>query len=299
MTSKRIFLFAALCFIWGSTWFASRILVEQIPPMRSASIRCLIGAIVLLPIVVARNLTFPRGRALAANLILSGTMIALPYSLIFWAQARVSPGLIAVLFALTPLIAGLFSNFIGGPSLPQNAMYALILGVSGVVLLLSSAVSISLDQSVGVVAILIAVVSVAISSVYVKRELAQIHPMVSTVFQVFGAAILLALFSAFLERGQASHWTPSSLGALLFLGIVSSAVGYPIYFSLFKGMEPWQIGTIQWFEPMIAIFEGAWLIREPPSWRMVGGSVVLIVSVVRVMTARTKDDEAVTLQITV
>ena len=262
MKSKTVFLFVVLCFIWGSSWFASRILAEQIPPMWSASIRCLIGAIVLLPIVVARNLTFPKGRALAANLILSVTMVALPYALIFWAQPRGSPGMIAVFFALTPLIAGLFSNFIGGPSLPQNAMYALILGVSGVVLMLSSAVSISLDQSVGVTAVLIAVVSVAISSVYVKRELAQIHPMVSTVVQVFGAAILLALLSAFLERGQSSHWTPSNLGALLFLGIVSSAVGYPIYFSLFKGMEPWQIGTIQWFEPMIAIFEGALLIRR-------------------------------------
>jgi drug/metabolite transporter (DMT)-like permease len=298
MKLKTVLLFAALCFIWGSTWFASRVLVEQIPPVRGASIRCLIGAILLVPFVVTRNPNFPRGRALAANLILSGTMIAVPYAVIFWTQSRISPGMTAILFAVTPLVAGLFGNFIDGPPLPQNAMYALILGVAGIVLLLSGALSISLGQVVGVVVILFAVVSVAISSVYAKRELAQIDPMISTLFQLSGAAILLFSLSVFFESGEALHWTPASLGAVLFLGIVSSAVGYSLYFWLLKGIEPWQIGTIQWFEPMIAIFQGALLLREPLTWRMVGGSVILVVSVVRVLTAHGKDDEAVTLQIT-
>jgi drug/metabolite transporter (DMT)-like permease len=298
MTSKKVLVFTALCVIWGSTWFASHILVEQIPPMRSAAFRFLVGAIVLLPVIAVRKLTFPRGRALAANLILSVTMIALPYAFIFWAQARVSPGITAILFALTPLIAGLFGNFIGEPPMPQSAMYALILGVAGTVLLFSGTLSNSLDQAVGLLVVLSAVTSAAISSVYAKRELDRIHPVISAVLQLSGAAILLFLLSAFFERGQHSIWTPRSLAALFFLSIVASAVAYPLYFSLLKLTEPWQIGTIQWFEPLIAILEGALFFRETFSWRMIGGSAVLLIGLARVMTAQGKDDDAVTLEIT-
>jgi drug/metabolite transporter (DMT)-like permease len=297
MTSKKILIFVALCVIWGSAWFASRVLVEQIPPMRGAAFRFLLGAIILVPVVVVRKLTFPRGRALAANLILSVTMIALPYALIFWAQAHVSPGMTAILFALMPLFAGLFGNFIGGSPMPQNAMYALILGVAGIALLFSSALSTSVDRA-AVIVILLAVISAAISSVFAKRELVQIHPMISTVLQLAGAAVLLSLVSAVCEHGQPSNWTPPAFAAMLFLSFVASAVAYPLYFSLLKLTEPWQIGTLQWFEPMVAIFEGALLFREPLSWRMIAGSAILLVSAARVTTAHGKDDDAVTLQIT-
>ncbi len=122
--------------------------------------------------------------------------------------------------------------------------------------------------------------------------------MISTVLQLCGGAILLLLLSALLERGRPSNWTPAGITALISLGIVASAVAYPLYFWLLKAIEPWQIGTIQWFEPLIAIFGGALLFREPLSWRMVGGTAILVASVLRVMTAHAKDDDAVTLQIT-
>jgi drug/metabolite transporter (DMT)-like permease len=182
--------------------------------------------------------------------------------------------------------------------MPHSAMYASILGVAGTALLLSSAISNSLDQAVGIVVTFLAVASAAISSVFAKRELAHVDPIISTILQLFGAAILLFLASVSVERGQPSSWTSANPSALIGLGVVASSVAYPIYFWLLKGLEPWQIGTIQWFEPLVAILEGALLFRESLSWRMVGGAVILVVCATRVMTAQDKDDDAVTLQIT-
>lgn len=298
MASKRLLGFLALCAIWGSTWLANSVVAGQIPVMRAAAIRFLLGAILLLPVILVRKLNFPRGRALAANLVLSVTMIALPFALIVWAQARVSLGITAILFAFTPLIAGFFDNSSRRASVPQSAMYALILGVAGTVLLFSSAISISLDQAAGIAVAFLAVAGAAISSVYAKRELVHVHPIASSALQLSGAAMLLALLSAILERGRPWTWSPASLTALISLGIVASAAAYPLYFWLLKGMEPWQIGTIQWFQPLVAILEGALLFRESLSLRIVGGTAILLVCVARVFTARSKDDDAVTLRIT-
>jgi len=298
MTSKKLFVFLALSVIWGSTWFASSVLAGQIPAMKAAGIRFLLGAILLLPVILLRKLALPHGRAFAANLILSGTMIALPIALISWAQAHVSLGITAILYAFTPLIAGFFGNPIRKVPMPQSAMYASILGVAGTALLLSSAISNSLDQAVGIFAVFLAVASAAISSVFAKRELVHVHPIVSAIVQLFGTAILLSLLSVFLERGESSTWTPASLIAIISLAIVASAVAYPLYFWLLKEMDPWQIGTLQWFQPLVAILEGALLFRESLSWRMVGGAAILLICGTRVMTAQSRDDDAVTLRIT-
>lgn len=298
MTPKKTLAFAVLCLIWGSTWFAIRILVEQVPPIRSAALRFAIAVVVLVPIVAARKIRLPGRRVMIASAILSVTMIALPYALIFWAETRVSSGMTAILFAAMPLVAGLYGNYLDSRQMPQSAMYALLLGVGGVLLLLSSAFSTSVDEAVGASVVLLAVVSAGVSSVHAKQEMANVHPLMSTLLQLCGGAVLLSLMSAILERNQLSHWNGAAVSSLLFLSLGASVFAFPLYFWLLKEMEAYQIGTIQWFEPLVAVVEGSILLHEPLSGRMILGSAILLGSVARVLTAREQDDAAVTLEIT-
>ncbi len=277
---------------------AIRILVEQVPPIRSAALRFAIAVMVLVPILIARRVKLPRGRALVANLVLSATMIAVPYALIFWAETQVSSGMTAVLFAAMPLVAGLYANYMDGRQMPYSAMLALMLGVGGMLLVLSSAFSTSLDQAVGAIVVLAAVVSAGVSSVYAKRELEAVNPLMSTCLQLGGGAALLSLMSAILERDQPSHWNIPAVTALMFLSLGASVFAFPLYFWLLKEMEAYQIGTIQWFEPLVAVAEGAILLHEPLSWRMSLGGAIILASVFRVMTVREQDDAIVTIKIT-
>lgn len=298
MSPRKTIAFAVLCLVWGSTWFAIRVLVEQVPPIRAAALRFAIAVVVLVPVLAVRRIKLPRGRALVANIVLSATLIALPYALIFWAETRVSSGMTAVLFAAMPLVAGLYANHADGRRMPHSAMLALLVGIGGMLLLLSSAFSTSLDQAVGALVVLVAVVSAGVSSVYAKRELAEVHPLMSTVLQLCGGAVLLALMSALLERGRPSHWSGEAVAALLFLSLGASVVAFPLYFWLLKEMEAYQIGTIQWFEPLVAVVEGAILLHEPLSWRMLLGGAIVLGSAARVMRATEQDDATVTLKIT-
>ena len=298
MTLRKTIAFAALCLVWGSTWLAIRILVEQVPPIRAVALRFAIAVGVLVPVIVARRLKMPRGRALLANVILSVTMIAVPIALIFWAETRVPSGMTAVLFSGVPLAAGLYANSANKRRMPHSAMLALLAGIGGMLLLLSSAFSASLDQAVGAMVVIAAVISTGISSVYAKKELAAVHPLVSTMLQLSVGAILLAVVSAVLERGRPSHWNGDALAALLFLSLGATVFAFPLYFWLLKKMEAHQIGTIQWFEPLVAVVEGAILLREPLSWRMIVGGTIVLASVVYVMRAGEEDDATVTLKIT-
>jgi drug/metabolite transporter (DMT)-like permease len=53
MSPRKTIAFAVLCLVWGSTWLAIRVLVEQVPPIRAAAFRFAIAVGVLVPILAA------------------------------------------------------------------------------------------------------------------------------------------------------------------------------------------------------------------------------------------------------
>ncbi len=104
---KHWLAFAALGIVWGTTWIAADTLAESVPPLHGAAIRFLLAALLCIPLVVWKRLTLPRGRALGFVLLLSVTMVVLPYVLVLWAQQHVSSVTVTVLFAAMPLFVAL------------------------------------------------------------------------------------------------------------------------------------------------------------------------------------------------
>src|SRR5688500_20326118 len=79
--------YVLLCAIWGTTWMAIRILVEDVPPLWGAGVRLVIAVTVLLvPILATRKPLLGSARAFRVNMILALTMMAVPYGLLFWAE---------------------------------------------------------------------------------------------------------------------------------------------------------------------------------------------------------------------
>lgn len=302
MKRKALFAYVTLCLVWGSTWMAIHIVVNRVPPFYAAGLRFAVAVAALAPVLLWRRARLPDRRVLALLAILSITMIALPYALIFWAETRVASGTVAVLFALLPLVAGLYANRLQGVDNPLagqmsvRSMQALVMGMGGIALVVSAALSVSAAQALGLVAVLAAVISSGISSVHAKRALNDVDPMMSTALQLGGGAIWLELLSLVFESGQRVRWTGEAAGALLFLGLGSTALAFPMYYWLLKEMEAYQVGTIQWFQPLVAVAEGAILLHEPLTWRMTLGGAIVLASLVVVM--REEVDDSVTLAIT-
>src|SRR5450755_3714748 len=96
---KQWLAFATLGIVWGSTWIAADTLAESVSPLHAAATRFLLAALVCIPVIVWNRLSLPRGRALGFVLLLSVTMIVLPYLLVLWAEQHVSSVTVTVLFA--------------------------------------------------------------------------------------------------------------------------------------------------------------------------------------------------------
>jgi drug/metabolite transporter (DMT)-like permease len=290
---KHWLAFSALGIVWGTTWVAAETLAEYVPPLRGAAARFLLAALLWIPVILWKRLKLPRGRALGFVLILSVTLIVLPSVLLLWAQSRVLSATVAVSFSAMPLLVVFLTPGLAGRSVPRTAMQASIVGLGAVALALGA--SFSVAQAGGAAVVLLAVASIGASSILARRELSGLHPIVVTALLLGAAALLLFLASLALEHGQPVQWNGSAIGSVAFLAVVAGAPAYATYFWLLQRLEAYQVGTLQWVEPLVAILESALLLRVGLSFSMIAGSLAALVCLLLVVRARAEDDNTVSL----
>lgn len=287
MTSRSIKLgYATLCLIWGTTWMAIRVLVRDVPPVRAAGMRLLVGAVALLGLALVRRLPWPKvRREWIFVTILSFTMMGIPFGLVFWAEQFVSSSMTAVFYATTPLFVSLLTPPVLKKSVPRGAVLAMLFALGAIAYLFNFSLRADAHSTLGGSMILLAVLSSAISAVIAKRELKAVDPVVSTGMQLLiGGAGLYAL-AALIERGEVADWNPRAVIALLFLALIGSAVGFTIWYALVKHLPPYKLSTTNLVVPFIAIAEGALILHELITIQMFFTAVIVAGAVAVVLKA--------------
>jgi drug/metabolite transporter (DMT)-like permease len=281
--------FATLGLVWGTTWVASDSLAEQVPPLLGAAVRFLLAALLLLPPILLQRLKLPRGRSLWIVPMLSAAMIALPSVLLLWARQHVQSATVTVSFAAMPLVVALLTP---GKGVPRSALQATMVALGAMVL--ATGASLRISQAAGAAVVLLAVASIGASSLVARRELGSLSPLVVTAWLLGAAAPLLLLGNLVLERGQAAEWNGSAIGSVAVLA-VATAAAYPAYFWLLQQLEAYQLATVQWVQPLVALAETAAFLRLRLSLSMIAGSVIALLCLWVVMRARPEDDDSVSL----
>ncbi|HEY6273216.1 MAG TPA: EamA family transporter [Terriglobales bacterium] len=273
--------YLSLCLIWGSTWLAIRFLVEDIPALEGAAIRFMAGGFLLLFMALVQRRRWPRdGRVWNAIGVLSITIMAVPYGLLFWAEQHIASSMTAVLFSAMPLVVSLLTPVMTSHKVPRNAVFALVIACGGLVaLFFTTELNTTRPALLGGAAVLIAMVLSGWSVVYAKKRLDEVDPVVSTAMQLLLGSAALWWGVWVFEGRRHPHWTPTSLAALAFLTIFGSCVAFVVYYWLLKHMQPYQLSTISLVVPLIAVSEGALLGHERIPLMMLAVMAVVLVSV--------------------
>ena len=183
--------YLALCLIWGSTWLAIRIVVKEIPPLEAAALRFLIADVLLLGSLLFRRAKLPQGKSeWNAILLLSLTVMALPYGLLFWAEQYVTSSMTALLFSAMPLVVALITPLMLHRSVPRTAVFSMLMALGGIAILFNG-----LDANsrtlLGGFAVLAAVCISSWAVVYAKKALQNMDPVVATGLQCLFGCIAL------------------------------------------------------------------------------------------------------------
>lgn len=293
----QIAAYCFLCLVWGSTWLAIRFVVRDVPPFRAAAIRFLVAAVILLVWGMLRRAPLPASREQwNATVVLSFTMMAVPYGLLFWAEQFINSSTAAVMYSAMPLLVSLLTLLITRRPVPRSAVFAMLVAFGGLLTLFYSDLVASRRTMVGGLAVLVAMLSNSWSTVYAKKRMHDVDPVVSTGLQLAIGSVALFWATWALESRSRSVWTRPAVLAMVFLITFGSAGALAVYYWLLKQMQPYQISTTNLVVPVIAVLEGSLIGGERIPLLMLAAMVVVLGAVAAVLLAESRGGAAVTIR---
>jgi drug/metabolite transporter (DMT)-like permease len=249
--------YIALCLIWGSTWLAIRVVVRDVPPFEAVAVRFLAAGALLLGMALVQKRRWPAdGSEWNAIFVLTVTIMALPYAMLFWAEQYVTSSMSAVLYSASPLAVSLITPAMMHRKVPRRAVYAMVIAFGGILVLFYENPSTNRMVIIGGAAVLVAMLLTSWSVVYAKQRLRDVDSVVATGLQSLLGSILLFWGTWSLEAHQHARWTTRAVVAMAFLTIFGSAAAFVIYYWLLKKLQPYQLSTISLIIPLVAILLG-------------------------------------------
>ncbi len=291
MQGRSLAVFLLIGVLWGSEWLVTRNL--DTPPIGDLALRYAMAAIVLGAVALVGRIPLPRSRLVVVSALTGISFATVPVLLIGWASHRVSPGLLVVILAMTPLLAALMEGRAFG-----SWLVPLVGGVAGTALLASQGLSFALTQWTGAAALLAAGAMIAASVTWVKRELADVPVVLLAALQLASAAPCVVLWSLITEGRSGFVWSASLVRSEAVLAIAGSAVGLPLYYWLLRRMESFQLTASQWLVTVVGVSEGLILVREAPGWRLLVGAGILLASLGLLLGTSASEEEPVTFELT-
>src|SRR5882724_4719110 len=289
---KTLLAFGIIYFVWGSTFYAIRVGVREVPPFLLAGIRFLISGAALYGWTRMRGERGPSGKEWGSVAVLAVLIFVGDYGAVFWAEQRVASGLTAVMMATIPAFMALAEIFIlGTQRLTVRLVAALAIGLGGVGVLVSRSLDLGgapIDR-MGAMVLIVGAVSWSIASALARKLPLPESKVVSSGVQMLAGGIFLTVISCVLGEYRNFRVENVSRGAwiaLAYLIVAGSIIAFTAYVWLLHRESPTKVGTYAYVNPVVAVVLGYFLGGEELGLRAILGTMFVLVSVVVITTTK-------------
>ena len=295
-TPRDWLLLFGLGVIWGAAFMATKLATLDFAPLTIAGLRLSIAAITLTTVMWLRGARFPgiatpnERKFWLAALAVGVLANVVPFTTLSWAQRHIDSGLAAVLMTTMPLIIlPLGHFFVPGEHITLRRLIGFLIGFAGVGVLIGPDAFLALGAG-GTVAVLaqagcvLAAFGYASGSIIAKRA-----PQLGLLR--FGAAtlILAALISMPLALALESPFngmpSPAGLAAVLYLGLVPTALATVMLLTVIGTAGPSFLSLVNYQVPLWAVVFGVTFLGETPSPRL-GIALVMMLLALTVAQSR-------------
>ncbi|MBP6863706.1 MAG: EamA family transporter [Candidatus Didemnitutus sp.] len=294
--------FTTIYVVWGSTYLGIRIAVETLPPFLMAAARFLVaGAIIAAFISVTRGFRATRKQWID-NSIIGALLLLGGNGLVSWAEQKIPSGIATLMVSVGPLFIvlldwGALKFFNDGKrgSRPNLATFAgIALGFAGLVLLVGPDVlrggTDGLDPA-RIVGLIFACLFWSAGSLYTRYASAPAEPFTGAAIQMLMGSVWLLLVSV--ARGELTDFSlaqvsANSVWAWAYLIVFGSLIGFTTFVWLMKHSTPSHVATYAYVNPVVAVFLGWLILKEPIGPRTLLASAIIIAGVAIITVAKNK-----------
>jgi drug/metabolite transporter (DMT)-like permease len=292
--------FAYIYLAWGGTYLGVKFAIVDFPVFMMSGARFFIaGILLLLGIALFDQKGFRPGklREWKDAAIIGFLLLVFGIGTGNWTQQYVDSSFAAMVFSGLPLWIILIDWLRPGGQAPTKTVaFSLLLGFAGIAIILAPhGHDGAKTASLGINLLLVlASISWASGAIFSRHHLAEGSPLLPVARQMIiaGAALLLAgilhgdLSHLHLAEARTSSW----LG-FIYLVLIGSLGGYPVYIWLMRVCPPAKAATVPYVNLIVAVFLGWSLGHETITGRLLIGTAIVLTSVAIVL--RTKAEEVI------
>ncbi len=267
----------AVCIFWGTTYLGIRVAIQDLPPLVLVASRFLLSGGLMLMGARLRGAHIPRGRELWQSAGYGLLTLGIGNSCLAFAEVYVPSGLAALLVTTAPFWMVGLEAAMGGEALHWPTLLAMAVGVGGVALLVMPLLLTEGPGQIGIVPgfllLQLSCVGWCLGSLLQRRQKSKAHPFVSGAVMQFATGLVVLVPTLYFWKD--AHWTVRSAGAVVYLALFGSIVGYSAY--LYALVElPLAISQLYtYINPLVAVILG-WLILGEPFGRWETAAIVVI-----------------------
>ena len=227
-------------------------------------------------------------------------LLAIANAALGWAELYVPTGLAALLVSITPIWFLTIEHLLlrrGAPDrVGRRALVGVALGIVGMVVLLWPRLRdthvLGAWQLLAALGLLSSSFCWAFGSVLAHRWHLAVDPFVGAGWQMAIAGSVDVCIALALGEQRVARWDAAGLGAILYLVVFGSWVGYSAYIWLLRHIPTAKVSTYAYVNPVVAVILGWIVLGEPVDRFMIGGAAIIIPAVALVTTAEHDIDPA-------
>jgi drug/metabolite transporter (DMT)-like permease len=267
MKGRNLLMFVGLAIAWGSAFTAIKAGLAFFPPILFAAFRYdLAGVLMLGYAAVVTDRPRPQNRADWAVVGIGAVfMIAAYHALLFVGEQSTTSAVAAIIVSLSPILTTGFARLLlPEERLTRLGLLGLLVGFAGVGILADpDPANLSTTRTTSIVLILGATASFALGSVLIRRIDDQLPIETMEAWSMLlGAGLLHVASVGAAESVSQVQWTLSAIATLGYLVVVSSAIGFLLYFDLLERLGPIEINLVSYTAPVVATVAGVVLLNE-------------------------------------
>ncbi|HYK82516.1 MAG TPA: EamA family transporter [Gemmatimonadales bacterium] len=284
LRGKALAAYLVVCVVWGSTYLAIRVGVGVLPPFLFAGLRFLVAGVLVLALALALGDRLPRRpsdwrtQAIVGVLLLAGGN-----AFVVWAEQFTPSGVASIFVVTVALWMAFFDTILpgGAGDLTWRVVAGLLLGFLGTALLVGASPAAILRADLrGPIALTAASAAWSLGSVYGKRHRTETTPYMGAALQMIAGGLVVTLLGTALGEVGRWHLTAKGAGALAYLVVFGSIVGYSAYTYALHHASPTIVGTYAYVNPIIAVLLGWLILREPVTARTLVAMALILGAVV-------------------
>lgn len=286
MTLQAVALTVLLCILFGSNSVAIKLALEGLGPFTTAGTRFTIAVFAIFMWARFKQIPLSLTQKQWGQMVVLSLIFTCQLSLFYHGLVKTSASHGVLISNLLPLMVMVLAHlFIPGDTITVRKSMGILLGFIGVMFLFFDDPGLTGNYQKGDAMILAAVCLWSCNSVFVKRIIADYHPVQITLYPMIFSIPLFFASGFFWDDPMIKTVDPAIIGAILYQAIITASFGFIMWNTLLQEHGATTMHSFIFIMPLAGVFFGVWILDEVFT-RYLMASIVCIVMGIMIANSR-------------